>query len=654
GDELVMGVSMHLEFRQSLFYFGRLAAVLVVVVLSGCADDVVEASMSESSGTTAPPVLVDQVPPASVPAAASTPRPAAPVSESPSEGELDSQSDAASDATPVSPGPMNDTDMEPPRADDANADEEPEALDEEPEVPEVLDEEPEAMDRFVPGQAVLPRLTAQQYRNTVNRLFDQPMPFVELEPDTNPYLFYSIGATTTEVSEYGIELYGDAAQLLVRQIFSDASRRDALYGCEITSVQDRCFVDFLLNFGRRIYRRPLSADEYARWSNLVSESAQDGIHQAIEFMVRTMLESVHFLYRVELGEPDPTQNGIHRYTNYEMATRLSYFLTNSMPDEALFAAAERGELLTDDGIKAQANRLLAQADAQEAVQDFFGQYLDLGRLKAIELDPERYPGFSPQLLDAMAWEVRLLVDDLVFRQDGDIKKLFYDRRGYVNSDLAALYGVDAPEAQPHVFVPVEFGADSARAGDLSLGAFLTMNAHPSETSPTLRGKYFRERIFCETVPPPPDDVNTNLPEVEEGEVRTLRERLEQHRSDPACAGCHAYIDPPGFLFEHFDSMGRYREQVDGLPIDASGNIDGTELNSVQDLALFLKEEQRVGKCIVRQVYRHATGRLEEIGEYVELDRLYERFERSGHNFRDLLLDVVTSPGFRTISTGGAP
>ena len=353
--------------------------------------------------------------------------------------------------------------------------------------------------------------------------------------------------------------------------------------CDPQQADDECSRQFIERFGRRVYRRPLTNEEIERWISVAAETSEGDPKRGLESVVAGLLQSPHFLYRIELGEVMPTDPGKRRYTAYEMASRLSFLILNRAPDDALLDAAERGELLDDISLREHVENLLNTDAARSAVQDFFSQYLDLKRLNEVDRDPQRYPGYTEALLPAMKTEIRLLVDDAVFRRRSDIRGLFFERRAYVNSALAALYELDAPGSSLNAFVPVEYGPDVPRAGILTLGAFLTMNAHPTETSPTLRGKYVRERILCELVPAPPDDIDINLDD-EVGGPATLRERLEQHRSDPACAGCHQYIDPPGYLFENYDSVGRYREEAEGHPIDATGDLDGMPLNHARDLA----------------------------------------------------------------------
>jgi uncharacterized protein DUF1592/uncharacterized protein DUF1588/uncharacterized protein DUF1595/uncharacterized protein DUF1585 len=502
-------------------------------------------------------------------------------------------------------------------------------------------------------QAVLPRLTAVQYRNVLIDLFGSELPATPVQPDTNPYLFVSIGATTTPYSELGVQQLEEAADDVTHAVFDDATRRAELVGCEPQAPGDACVAGFLESFGRRMFRRPLGEDEKQRWLGVAVDLADGDAWLGLRLAVAGMLQAPSFLYRVELGEPDPEDAARLRYTAYEMASRLSFLVWNSMPDEELLDAAELGDLHTPEGLEVQARRMLDDPRARAAVQEFFAEYFDLGRLDALSRNPELYPQFTPTMAESMRTEVKLLVDDLVNRRDADIRGVFSTRRTFVNSELAALYGVDAQGASPIAFVPVELPENGPRAGLLTLGAFLAMNAHETRTSPTLRGKYVRERVLCMKVPPPPPDVNTEIPD-DPGEAKTLREKLEQHRKNPACASCHSFIDPPGFLFEHFDSAGAFRTTDSGYPIDASGELDGVKLAGARDLAKLLEGDERVGHCIVQQLYRHANGRLDAAGEAAALDQIDARFADGGYRFRELLVALVTHPSFRFLAQEAQP
>jgi hypothetical protein len=498
------------------------------------------------------------------------------------------------------------------------------------------------------GEPVLPRLTAKQYRSALIDLFGKALPETPVQPDTNPFLFTSIGATTDPLSELGVQQIEEAADRVSFIVFDDPERRAALVGCEPAAPGDACVAGFLRSFGRSALRRTLDAGEIERWVKISTDLSGGDAWTGLRTAVAGMLQAPSFVYRVELGEPDPDNPPRLRYTDFEMASRLSFLLWNAPPDDALLDAAERGELTTGGGIEAAARRLLDSPRARESIQEFFAQYLDLGKLDGMSRDATLYPSFSPALAEAMRTEAKLLAFDLVFRRDADMRELFSTRRTFVNVELAALYGVEASGATAVAFVPVELPADGPRAGLLTSAAFLTMNAHEATTSPTLRGKYLRERVLCSEVPPPPPDVNTDI-EPTPGDPKTLREQLEQHRSNPSCAGCHSFIDPPGFLFESFDAIGAFRTTDNGYPIDASGDLDGVPLANARALADHLATDERVSRCMVKQLFRHAMGRLDDPPERPALDAMHERFASSGYRFRELVVALVTSQSYRFVS-----
>jgi hypothetical protein len=500
---------------------------------------------------------------------------------------------------------------------------------------------------FEPAAPLLPRLTEAQYRNALADLIGPGVPVTPVEADTNPYLFYSIGATTTTLSELGTELYEKSADAVTHYVFADPARRAAFVGCAPAAPGDACVEEFLGSFGRRVLRRPLASDELARWVTVATELAQPDAWEGLRLAVAGLLQSPYFLYRIELGEPDPAQPGRRRLDGFEIASRLSFLLWDTTPDDELLDAAERGDLDEAEGVIAAAERLLADDRAPATIQAFFAQYLDLGRLAGVSRSPENYPLFTPTTLASMRTEVEMLVDDVV-DSGGDARSIFSTRRTFVNAELAALYGVEAEGADATTFVAVELDPNGPRAGLLTLGAFLTMNAHETRTSPTARGKYVRERVLCATVPPPPPDVDTQI-EPPGTEPMTLREQLEEHRKNPACAGCHSFIDPPGFLFEHFDSVGAIRDNDNGLPIDSSGDLDGVPLADASELAALLETDEQVGHCMVTQLYRHALGRVESKGEEPAIDDLDARFAASSYDFRALVVELVSHEAFRYLA-----
>lgn len=508
---------------------------------------------------------------------------------------------------------------------------------------------------YAPGPAVLPRLTAAQYHASLEDLFGPGLPLLPLEPDTNPYLFFNVGAASTTLSEVGAQRYDESAHALAAAVIDDPERRAQFMDCEPASPGDRCVRATLGHLGMMLYRRPLSDEEAERWIGIATDLAEGNALTGLRYALAGMLQAPSFLYRIELGSPDPVpgHEGWRRYTDLEMASRLAFLLWNAGPDEELIEAAVAGALSTPDAIHLQASRMLEDPRARRAVQAFFAQYFDLGRLDHVgDRDPLRYPQFTSTLTASMRTEVELLVDDVIFNRDADVREILRTRRTFVNAELAALYEINAEGATAITFVPVELPDDGPRAGLLTLGAFLAMNAHPTETSPTLRGKYVRERLLCDLVPPPPADVATTIPEP--GPTpRTLRERLELHRSRPDCAACHDVIDPPGYLFEGFDSIGATRSEDNGIAVDTSGGLDGMPLSDGRYLGELLSSDPRVSLCITRQLFRHASGRLETDAEDVAIRALAQDFIAGGSRFLDLLLSFATSDAFRMIQIDGS-
>ena len=491
------------------------------------------------------------------------------------------------------------------------------------------------------------RLTSRQYQNVLDDIFGPARP-VELQADTAPYLFTSIGASTEPLGEQGVQLIEAAAQQVTGEVFADAARREALLGCAPTGPADDCVRAYLARLGLRAWRRPLDEAELSRWLAMSELLAEGDVWRGVQLATAGMLQSPAAVYRVELGEPDPEDPSRLLLTDYELASRLSFVLWNTGPDEALLAAAAEGRLRSPEGLRAEALRLLADPRADEAMAAFFEQYLDLGRLDRAQPDPTTFPQFTPSLRSAMRAEVLLLVDQVVNREDGDLRGIFSNRRAFDNSELAAHYGLEAEGAGPITFVPLTLPPDSERAGILGLGAFLTMNAHAVDNSPTLRGKYVMERILCYSVPPPPGDVSTDIAPATEA-APTLRARLAEHRENPECSGCHSLMDPPGLVFERFDPIGGWRDSEAGYPIDTTGELLGEPLSGPGELADRLAESDRIGPCVVKQLYRHAHGRLEAPEEAGTLEALSAGFAADGHRFRGLLLSVVTHESFRAIA-----
>ena len=497
---------------------------------------------------------------------------------------------------------------------------------------------------FAPSAPALPRLTTAQYQNVIRDLFGAKILVPELEPDQRPYSFSIIGASTTTVSEHGVDLYSQAAFSISKAVFADTALRQTVVGCmPATPLDDACLTQFINQFGLRAWRRPVSADELTRYQALAGTIGRADPWVTLQYVTAAILQSPSFLYRVELGEPDAAKPGWLHYTGYEMASRLSFLLRNSFPDSELLAAASRGELVGKEGVLAHATRMLNDTGPTETmISALYSEYLDLPLLDTVKfpdvMDPNHTLGAS------MRSEVLEIVNRIALRESGDMRTLFNTQNVAVNQDLASLYGL-APTASL-TLTPAQLPADGPRAGILTTGALLTLNNRPNRTSPTIRGLFIRQRLLCGTVPPPPPGIPPIM-ETDAGPPKTIREKLEQHRSNPTCAACHQFMDPIGLGMEDFDQYGRFRSTYDtGQVVDSGGDVDGTTFNGAKQLGQVLSQDPRVTACLVKQLYRYGSARLEADSEAATLEGLDAAFATKGYQMRPLLLELVSSDGFR--------
>ena len=508
--------------------------------------------------------------------------------------------------------------------------------------------------------AVVRRLTQSQYNQTVADLLgDETRPADQFpsEDYMNGFTNQAAGQSVSPVQE---EAYNHAAEKLARNAFRGGDSR-GLIPCRPSSPTDgACRVQFIREFGARAFRRPLMPAEIKRYERLflVDAAANHDFLKGAQLVVEAMLQSPSFLFHVEQGP-----NG--EFAQYRTASLLSYFLWNTMPDAELFRAAAEGKLATPDGIARAARRLLDNPRAQLSMDEFLGQWLRFDRLKSAVRDHKVFPEFNAELVGAMMEETRRLFRHLAW-EDGDFMDLFTARYAFLDNDLAQLYGLPEPK---HEFARVDFPPDSKRAGVLGEGTFLTLTSKPEETSPTERGLFVREHFLCQIVPPPPPGVNTALPQPTDEKPLSNRDRLEAHLSNPTCAACHGLIDPIGFGFEHYDAIGRYREQQvitifptadqvkrrvklkpteHRLTLDTAAFVRGlthSEFSSPADLGRILANEPACQKCVVKQLFRYAAGRPETPADQPGINAALQAFRDSQFRFQKLIIAIVTSKAF---------
>jgi hypothetical protein len=504
-------------------------------------------------------------------------------------------------------------------------------------------------DGFAPGKGTLKRLTESEFRNSLRDLLGD-VTVGELEPDTWFDGFAKVGSSVVSISANGVDKYRLAIDAATTQVFADATRRAALVGCEPQVVEDACVDAFIRRFGRLSWRRPLTDAQVGRYGALARSTATllGDVTEAVRVTTSALLFSPYFLYRLERGQADVNAEW-WRFDSHEMASRLAFFLTNTTPDAPLLDAADQDALATPEGIRVQAERLLDGVGARESIGNFATELFRLAIVRGRAKDPALFPGYTSTLQSAMAREVPAMFQSIVFDERAPALDLFTTRRTFVNRELATLYGLDATGLTDDSWEAVELPADGLRAGLLGTGAFLSVYANQKEGSPTQRGKFIREFLLCQNIPDPPPDVSTVIEDPPPGVVLTKRERLAQHRADPVCASCHSAMDPLGLPLENFDAIGALRETEQGRAIDVTGDLDGVPFDGPVELGELLRTSERASACLVRNLYRYATGRSESPTEEPIIEAHVERFRANGLDMQGLMLDIVTSDGFRYVA-----
>lgn len=504
------------------------------------------------------------------------------------------------------------------------------------------------------------RLTHIQYDNTVRDLVGDRTRPARGFPAEDFVNGYTNQASSQAVTPLLAEAYGRAAEKLAWNAFRYGDE-NGLVPCQPRGATDRnCAQSFLREFGTKAYRRPLDDAELDAYADLLLEWASEsgdflgGATTAIE----TMLQSPQFLFLT----PQPNGTPLKQF---EIASKLSYALSNTMPDAELLAAASQGRIGTRSSVERQAWRLLETPPARDALDGFFAQWMRFDRLLNSVKDRNRFRDYNQQVAESMAEESRLLFNYLVWN-DIDFRQFFAADYTFVDDFLTKLYAMPDPQS---AFGKTPYPEATMRGGILGHGTFLAQTGKPVDTSPTERGLFVREHFLCQTIPPPPPGVDASLPPLSLGaRPMTIRETMERfHASEKACASCHKLVDPIGFGFERFDTVGSYRETVPvrveptpqqerqgikaethELPIDSNGYIAGvadSSFKSPREAGRILADSETCQKCVVKQLFRYFFGRHEALQDAPLIDRAYNRFKQSGFLFRELVVGLVVTEEF---------
>lgn len=510
-----------------------------------------------------------------------------------------------------------------------------------------------------PGPSPIRRMTRFEYNNTVRDLLGDTTGPANTFGAEEEALGFNNNAANLTVSDQLANKYLIAAEGISERA-TDPAVMPVTLGCDVaTSGQDACAAQFIETFLRRAFRRPITQEEKDAFlalyqAGLAEPDEPDPFRIGIELVIQAALQSPAFLYRVEMGLPAEGGATYQKLSDHEMASRLSYFLWGTMPDEELFAAADAGQLGTKEEIEAQARRMLADPRAHDAIREFHLQWLDYDRIGNITKDAALFPDYSPAIGQMMREEVQAFIDHAVFDEEGDLATLLTAPYSYMPPELAAFYGMTPPKVPPGEVTRVDLDPKE-RAGLLTLGAMMTINAHTNQTSPVHRGKLVREQFLCFQMPPPPPNVNPVAPQP--GDGTTAKERFAQHSSDDGCKGCHRLMDPIGFGFENYDSIGRYRTVEEGTPIDATGTVADSDIpafDGAVDLVNRMADSEDVQQCYVKQWFRFGYGRGESKADACTVQTLQEAFVENGGDIKELLVALTQSDAFLYRRAGGTP
>ena len=507
------------------------------------------------------------------------------------------------------------------------------------------DPEPET-----PGtQALTKLITSEQYSNTLSYIFGPGVAVdARFAPVPRREGLLSNSLATAGVAGGQVQTMQQVASDVASQVVSPRLR-DHLIPCRPESVDgpdQACATEFVSEVGRFLFRRALTDDEVATFVEAADTAAADreDFYDGLEVVLEGLLMHPEVLFITEKVEPDPNNPEHLRLDSYSLASRLSFFLWNSGPDDELLAAAESGDLQSPGGVERAVDRMLESGRLVDGMRAFFDDKLAFNEFETLSKDANIYPQFtSVTAQDAREQTLRTIIDHTL-NKERDYRDLYTTRDTFMSPNLATVYDVPT---QPG-WSPYTFPEDSPRAGFLTQVSFLALTSHPGRSSVTERGMGLREQLLCQTVPEPPPGIDFTVVANPDGHYPTQRERVAQHLETPSCAGCHRITDPIGLALEQFDGAGGYRLYENGALIDVSGSLDGVEFEGAIALGEALRDNPELPRCLVQRVYSYATGAPPSIDTRPALNYFNERFADNGYQLRDLLRTIALSKSFSRV------
>lgn len=500
-----------------------------------------------------------------------------------------------------------------------------------------------------PGTKDVHRLNAAEYNATVADVLG-----TALQPADSSWRGGELGGFDNMASVLGVDedlyaRYFETAARIADDVFANPTLKSRLVTCDRVD-EAACVQNIIGATGLRLFRRPLSTEEVATYQNVyvaargLGESHDDSLEQVL----RALLSSAEFLFRVELDPPNSMEK--HALTGYELASRLSYFVWSSAPDDALLNAARDGSLLKDDTLTASVDRMLADpVKSRRLVENFSGQWLGARKVPEHAVDRTVYPDWSPQMATALTQEMYAYFAEFL-KTDASWFDFLKADVNFVSADTARLYGTPAPSGAG--LSRAELTTDT-RHGFFGLGGFLALSSLDRRTSPTLRGRWILMNLLCTEPPPPSPDV----PDLDAGATdptQNVRQALEEHRKNPQCAGCHTLFDPYGLSLEQFDAIGRYRTTYpDAARIDPATELpssdlypNGRKFSGLEGLSETVSADPKYAECVADNLFSYAVGRVVTAADRPYLHQVQNQWRGGAPSLRRLIRSIVSSEAFR--------
>jgi hypothetical protein len=497
-------------------------------------------------------------------------------------------------------------------------------------------------------RAPLRRLTRFEYNNTVRDLFgDTTSPATALPSEESGNGFGN-DADALSVSSLLVQQYSTVAEgVSERASTPENLARWSPCALSVTEATElSCAREILATLVPAMYRRPVDAAEIDELEVLrASMRGTSTFEGSIAGVIEALLQSPDFLYRPEFGVPDPARAHLRLPTGYEMASRLSYFLWATTPDEVLIAAAAAGELDTREGIRTHAARMLDDERSRPVIELFFDFLLNIATVAAAERSDELYPDFTPQIGALMRTETQRFLEHVIFEGDGDWPTALTAPYSFMNEPLARFYGIEGVTGDEFRRVDLD---TAQRRGILTQGAFLVGSTHSNMTSPVKRGGFIVRELLCREIPLPTGDILEQVTPPDPYSGATARDRYSAHSEDPVCATCHQNMDPMGFALENFDAIGRWRDTENDVVIDASGSVPGSDMvvDGPTSLVQALAATEASNACFATHWMSFAYGRT--VGgrnDDVLQETVDAEFADSGYDIRELILAVTQTDNF---------